>query len=220
MSSLLSGGGRGDRASELLTRADEPNSEGGGLGHLRLQGHELLQAAHQVVEEGGGHGHWVQHVRGNSLFILIIAIMITMIIMMVITGDPRGCGQVPTDPQQQGDPHHLGGRDSKSAAVKVPFLIIIKKPASFLHFVYFRGVSRADAGMYVCFVTNPRGGFNYRPAYLTVVPSKALAHLFHEKELLLLQRKFPGTESLVNESPPVLILVICLSVRTNLTSPH
>ena len=83
---------------------------------------------------------------------------------------------------------------------------------------FLRGVSRADAGMYVCFVTNPRGGFNYRPAYLTVVPSKALANLFHKKELLLLQRKFPGTESLVNESPPVLILVICLSVRTNLTS--
>ena len=94
-------------------------------------------------------------------------------IIMIITGDPCGCGQVPTDPQQQGDPHHLGGRDFKSAAVKVPFLTIIKKPALFLHFVDFRGVSRADGGMYVCFVTNPRGGFNYRPAYLTVVPSKA-----------------------------------------------
>jgi len=54
-----------------------------------------------------------------------------------------------------------------------------------------RGVSRGDAGMYVCFVTSTRGGFNYRPAYLTVIPR---------------------TESLVNESPPVLILVICLSV--------
>jgi len=54
-----------------------------------------------------------------------------------------------------------------------------------------RGVNRGDAGMYVCFVTSPRGGFNYRPAYLTVIPR---------------------TESLVNESPPVLILVICLSV--------
>ena len=58
-------------------------------------------------------------------------IIITMIIMM-ITGDPRGCGQVPTDTQQQGDPHNLGGRDFKSAAVKVPFLIIIiKKPTPF-----------------------------------------------------------------------------------------
>ena len=63
--------------------------------------------------------------------ILFIAIIIIAIIMMIITGDPCGCGQVPADPQQQGDPHHLGGRDSKSAAVKVPFLIIIKKPAPF-----------------------------------------------------------------------------------------
>ena len=62
--------------------------------------------------------------------IMIITIIVTMIIM-IITGDPCGCGQVPTDPQKQGDPHHLGGRDSKSAAVKVPFLIIIKKPAPF-----------------------------------------------------------------------------------------
>ena len=58
-------------------------------------------------------------------------IYIITIIMMMITGDPCGCGQVPSDPQQQGDPHHLGGRDSKSAAVKVPFLTIIKIPAPF-----------------------------------------------------------------------------------------
>ena len=61
-----------------------------------------------------------------TMIIMIITIIITMIIM-IITGDPCGCGQVPPDPQQQGDPHHLGGRDSKSAAVKVPFLIIKKQ---------------------------------------------------------------------------------------------
>ena len=38
--------------------------------------------------------------------------------------------------------------------------------------IFCRGVSRGDAGMYVCFVTSTRGGFNYRPAYLTVIPSK------------------------------------------------
>ena len=65
-----------------------------------------------------------------TMIIMIITIIITMIIMIII-GDPCGCGQVPTDPQQQRDPHHLGGRDSKSAAVKVPFLTIIKKPAPF-----------------------------------------------------------------------------------------
>ena len=47
-------------------------------------------------------------------------LLIIAIIIMIITGDTCGCRQVPTDPQQQGDPHHLGGRDSKSAAVKVP----------------------------------------------------------------------------------------------------
>jgi len=69
--------------------------------------------------------------------------------------------------------------------------IPITSEGEILSQLLLRGVSRADGGMYVCFVTNPRGGFNYRPAYLTVVPR---------------------TESLVNESPPVLILVICLSV--------
>ena len=68
---------------------------------------------------------------GASRQPIILVILIIAIIIMTITGDPCGCRQVPTDPQQQGDPHHLGGRDSKSAAVKVPFLSIIKKLAPF-----------------------------------------------------------------------------------------
>ena len=67
----------------------------------------------------------------GAYIIMFIAIIIITIIMMMIKGDPCGCGQVPSDPQQQGDPHHLGGRDSKSAGFKVPFLIIITKPAPF-----------------------------------------------------------------------------------------
>ena len=79
-------------------------------------------------------------------------------------------------------------------------------------------MTRGDAGMYVCFVTSPRGGFNYRPAYLTVIPSKikCARHLkrHFDKDLRMnFDKDFAGTESLVNESPPVLILVICLSVR-------
>jgi len=54
-----------------------------------------------------------------------------------------------------------------------------------------RGVEPGHAGMYVCFVTSPRGGFNYRPAFLTIIPK---------------------TESLVAESPAVLVLVILLPV--------
>ena len=63
--------------------------------------------------------------------------------------------------------------------------------------------------MYVCFVTSTRGGFNYRPAYLTVIPSKIVM----ETASRCFDEDFTGTDSLVNESPPVLILVICLSVR-------
>ena len=29
-----------------------------------------------------------------------------------------------------------------------------------------------DEGMYICFVTSFNGGFNFKPSYLTVVPSK------------------------------------------------
>ena len=89
--------------------------------------------------------------------------------------------------------------------------------------MFFRGVTRGDAGMYVCFVTSPRGGFNYRPAYLTVIPSKIKCARQLKRDILtkifiavfierFWQMFFSGTESLVNESPPVLILVICLSV--------
>ena len=89
--------------------------------------------------------------------------------------------------------------------------------------IFFRGVNRGDAGMYVCFVTSPRGGFNYRPAYLTVIPSKIkCARHFYDDFCIFtesgvnfekdFEKEFAGTESLVNESPPVLILVICLSV--------
>ena len=34
------------------------------------------------------------------------------------------------------------------------------------------GVGMEDAGMYICFVTNAMGGFNYKPAFLTVLNSK------------------------------------------------
>ena len=34
-------------------------------------------------------------------------------------------------------------------------------------------VTQADSGMYICFVTNRKGTFNYKGAYLTVIPSES-----------------------------------------------
>ncbi len=40
-------------------------------------------------------------------------------------------------------------------------------------------VQPEDAGMYICFVTNLMGGFNYKPAYLTVLSSKFNCSFFY-----------------------------------------
>lgn len=69
--------------------------------------------------------------------------------------------------------------------------IPVSQDMEYLSQLILRSVSTSEAGMYICFVTNPRGGFNYRPAFLTVIPR---------------------TESIAPESPLILILVIGLTV--------
>ena len=54
----------------------------------------------------------------------------------------------------------------------------------------------SDAGMYICFVTSPRGRFNFQPSYLTVLQG--------------------GVATEGSEDTPILILVICISVVVTL----
>jgi len=69
--------------------------------------------------------------------------------------------------------------------------IPVSRDLEYLSQLILPSVTTREAGMYICFVTNPRGGFNYRPAFLTVIPR---------------------TESIAPESPLILILVIGLTV--------
>jgi len=82
-------------------------------------------------------------------------------------------------------------RQDKYRLIHTSRNIPLATEGEFLSQLVLRNVESGHAGMYVCFVTSPLGGFNYRPAFLTVIPR---------------------TQSLVTESPLVLILVICLSV--------
>ncbi len=56
--------------------------------------------------------------------------------------------------------HHNGG---SSAAVQVSNDVYMSR-------LEVDNVTPADGGMYICFVTNSLGGFNYKQAYLTVIP--------------------------------------------------
>ena len=70
----------------------------------------------------------------------------------------------------------------------------------------FRTVDPGHAGMYVCFVTSPRGGFEYRPAFLSVIPSKSDVVFLECRSYQI----HPGIQA--SESPFILILVVCLSM--------
>ena len=70
----------------------------------------------------------------------------------------------------------------------------------------FRTVDPGHAGMYVCFVTSPRGGFDYRSAFLAVIPSKS--HVVSTE--CWSNQIHPGIQA--SESPFILILVVCLSM--------
>ena len=52
--------------------------------------------------------------------------------------------------------------------------IPVSRDLEYLSQLILPSVTTREAGMYICFVTNPRGGFNYRPAFLTVIPSKLI----------------------------------------------
>ena len=53
-------------------------------------------------------------------------------------------------------------------AVDVP----VKTDSEYLSQLVLPEVEARDAGMYICFVTSVGGGFNYRPAYLTVTTGR------------------------------------------------
>jgi len=69
----------------------------------------------------------------------------------------------------------------------------VQAESEYMSQLVIKEVGAHDAGMYICFVTNPRGGFNYKPAFLTVIP----------------RTEIPVPRS---ESPLILILVICLVI--------
>ena len=56
-----------------------------------------------------------------------------------------------------------------------------------------------DSGLYICFVTNSAGSFNYKPSYLRVYPSNTVER--HDP--------YPGT---TGESTSILVLVISLGI--------
>ena len=71
------------------------------------------------------------------------------------------------------------------------------------------GVTGRQSGMYICFVTNSRGTFTHKGAYLTVIPSE---YLISYAELILQSISYSDSKSLPGDSPFILILVISLSV--------
>jgi len=65
----------------------------------------------------------------------------------------------------------------------------------FLSELVLTSTSPEDEGMYICFVTSLKGGFNFKPSYLSVVKK---------------------SDTSTNEDFPLLILVICISIITTL----
>merc|ERR1712168_1027959 len=59
-------------------------------------------------------------------------------------------------------------------------------------------VQERDSGLYICFVTNSAGSFNYKPSYLRVYPGKNVER----------GEAFPGE----GESTSILVLVISLGI--------
>jgi len=68
---------------------------------------------------------------------------------------------------------------------------VMVAPGEFLSQLVVREAGIQDTGMYICFVTSPRGRFNFQPSFLTVRRSNV---------------------SPVTEDTPILILVICISI--------
>lgn len=66
--------------------------------------------------------------------------------------------------------HVIPVGDDKYRLIHNSVDIPVKGDSEYLSQLNLPEVNARDAGMYICFVTNPRGGFNYRPAFLTVIP--------------------------------------------------
>ena len=66
----------------------------------------------------------------------------------------------------------------------------------YLSQLVLRETEPSDTGMYICFVTSPRGRFNFQPSYLTVLKSSV------------------ATEG--EEDTPILVLVVCISIIATL----
>ena len=69
----------------------------------------------------------------------------------------------------------------------------------FLNKLVIHNAQEEDSGLYICFVTNSAGSFNYKPSYLRVFPRNSVER--HDP--------FPGT---TEESTSILVLVISLGI--------
>lgn len=69
----------------------------------------------------------------------------------------------------------------------------------YLNKLIITNAKEQDSGLYICFVTNSGGSFNYKPSYLRVYPASTVER--HDP--------FPGQ---VGESTHILALVICLGI--------
>merc|ERR1712233_97368 len=69
----------------------------------------------------------------------------------------------------------------------------------YLNKLVIHNAQEHDSGLYICFVTNSAGSFNYKPSYLRVYPSNTVER--HDP--------YPGSEG---ESTSILVLVISLGI--------
>jgi len=70
----------------------------------------------------------------------------------------------------------------------------------YLNKLVIHNAQEQDSGLYICFVTNSAGSFNYKPSYLRVYPNNNNVER---------QDSFPGT---TGESTSILVLVISLGI--------
>jgi len=96
------------------------------------------------------------------------------------------------EPNQSGNQSHvIPVGDDKYRLIHNSRDVPVLADSEYMSQLVIKQVEEKDAGMYICFVTSAGGGFNYRPAYLTVIRNSSLAG---------------------DDSFPVLVLVICLAV--------
>ena len=69
----------------------------------------------------------------------------------------------------------------------------------YLSQLVLRNTEPSDTGMYICFVTSPRGRFNFQPSYLTVLRSSVSTEGMEEEE-----------------DTPIMVLVVCISIIVTL----